>query len=193
VTVGETSRSQVDSYLCGMEPRARFEILFRAHCGQVRAFAHRRVPSAAADEVVSDVFLIAWRRIDEAPDDALPWLFGIARGVIANRRRGDARREALHERLAATAVPEIDPGPDSGIRESPLLAALATLSERDREVLRLVAWDGLDRGQAAKVLGISAGALRLRLHRARRRLRRTLQATETSDRRADDPSAVEAL
>ena len=141
MTVGVISRLLVDSYLCGMEPRARFEILFRAHCGHVRAFARRRMPSGAADEVVSEVFLIAWRRLDDAPDDALPWLFGIARGVIANRRRGDARREALYERLAATTVQEIDPGPDSGVRESPLLAALATLSERDREVLQLVAWE----------------------------------------------------
>jgi DNA-directed RNA polymerase specialized sigma24 family protein len=90
-----------------MDSRARFEALYRAHCGAVRSFAHRRVSSAVADDVMADVFALAWRRLDKAPGDELSWLLGIARGVLANRRRCDARQQALRDRLAANAVPAI--------------------------------------------------------------------------------------
>lgn len=147
--------------------------------------------SAAADDVVSEVFVIAWRRLDEAPDDELLWLFGIARGVIANRRRGDARRRALHERLLATAVIEAVPGPELEAGESELLRALASMGERDQELLRLVAWDGLDRARAARVLGISTALFAVRLHRARRRLERALAAQRGKEHLTGDPPAME--
>jgi RNA polymerase sigma-70 factor, ECF subfamily len=146
---------------------------------------------AAADDVVSEVFVIAWRRLGEAPDDELPWLLGIARGVIANRRRGEARRRALHERLASTAVVEIEPGPEMSEGDSDLVRALASLSERDQEVLRLVAWDGLDRARAAEVLGISTGLFAVRLHRARRRLERALATQHRTEQLTGDPPAME--
>ncbi len=72
-----------------MDSRA-FEVLYQAHCGAVRSFVYRRVSPAAADDAVADVFVIAWRRLDEAPDDTLAWLLAITRGVLANRRRGEA-------------------------------------------------------------------------------------------------------
>jgi len=154
--------------------------MYRAHCGAVRSFAHRRVRSGAADEVVADVFVLAWRRLDAAPDDALPWLLAIARGVLANRRRGDARQRALHDRLAASAVPgdELEPEEFSG--DSDVMRGLRSLSRLDQEVLLLVAWDGLDRIQAARVLGITPGLFSVRLHRARRRLERVLSSQETA-------------
>lgn len=135
--------------------------------------------------------MIAWHRFGEAPDDELPWLFGIARGVIANWRRGEARRQALHERLAATAVVDVQPGlePDAG--ESDVLRALASLGEHDQEVLRLVAWDGLDRARAAQVLGISTAVFAVRLHRARRRLVRALTAQRRLEPLTGDPPAIE--
>jgi DNA-directed RNA polymerase specialized sigma24 family protein len=133
--------------------RIRFEALYGAHCGAVRAFVHRRVAPEVADDVVSEVFVIAWRRLDQAPPDALPWLLGIARGVLANQRRGEARRLALHDRLAASAVARVEHGPGSSGGESEVIRALGSLSERDQELLLLVAWDGLDRAQAAGVLG----------------------------------------
>lgn len=173
-----------------VQRRARFEAMYRAHCGAVRGFVHRRVPSEAADDVVSDVFVAAWRRLEHAPEDELPWLLGIARGVIANRRRGDARREALRGRLAAVAVVEVERAPEPraghGLRE-----ALVSLSERDQEVLRLVAWDGLDRARAARVMGVSASVFSLRLHRARRRLARALAERQSEGQRADDQSSLE--
>jgi RNA polymerase sigma-70 factor, ECF subfamily len=146
---------------------------------------------AAADDVVSEVFVIAWRRLDEAADDELLWLLGIARGVIANHRRGDARRQALHERLAATAVVEIEPGPELDAGTSELLRALGSLGARDQEVLRLVAWDGLDRARAAQVLGISTALFAVRLHRARRRLARAFAAEREVEQLTGDPPAME--
>jgi RNA polymerase sigma-70 factor (ECF subfamily) len=176
-----------------VESRVRFDALYRAHCGAVRAFVHRRVSPDAADDVVFEVFVTAWRRLDEAPGDELPWLLGIARGVMANRRRAEARRQALHERLAATAVVDIEPGPDRRGGDSPVVRALSALSQRDQEVLLLVAWDGLDRARAAQVLGISATVFSLRLHRARRRLARALAAQGTVEQQAGDQSAAEVL
>jgi RNA polymerase sigma-70 factor, ECF subfamily len=172
--------------------RIRFEALYRAHCGAVRAFVHRRVAPGAADDVVSDVFVIAWRRLEQAPDDELPWLLGIARGVLANQRRGEARRLALHDRLAASAVARVEHGPGGG-GESEVIRALGSLSERDQELLLLVAWDGLDRAQAARVLGISTNAFSVRLHRARRRLERALVAQGALQRQAGNPPAVEVF
>jgi RNA polymerase sigma-70 factor (ECF subfamily) len=176
-----------------VESRVRFESLYQAHGGAVRTFVGRRMSSSVADDVVSDVFVIAWRRLEEAPVDERAWLFGIARGVMANRRRGDARRQALHDRLVATTVVEVEPGLERPTGGSALLRALGCLNERDQELLRLVAWDGLDRARAAQVLGISTSLVSLRLHRARRRLARALAAEGIEERRADDPSSLEVL
>ncbi len=159
--------------------RPRFEAVFDAHHADVLAFARRRVDGgAAADDVVAETFAVAWRRRDVVPEPALPWLYGVARRVIANHRRSEQRRERLDERLA------LQPGKDSadpaalvGGRER-VLGAFARLSEPQREVLRLVAWDGLDTRGAARVLGCSAAAFRVRLHRARRELKRQLDTSQ---------------
>jgi RNA polymerase sigma factor (sigma-70 family) len=162
-----------------MDPEIAFDELYRRYGGAVRAFVHRRVPRDGADDVVADVFLTAWRRLGEVPDDALPWLLGIARGHVANRRRGERRRQALHRRLASGAGPASEPAfePPSEMSEA-VLRALASLGEGDQELLRLVAWDGLDRSRAAQVLGIPPGRFSVRLHRARRRLAAALQHGE---------------
>jgi RNA polymerase sigma-70 factor (ECF subfamily) len=160
-----------------MDRRFQFEAMYSEQGPALRTFVHRRIDAAVADDVVADVFLVAWRRYDEAPSDVLPWLLGIARGVLANQRRGQARRFALYERLAGIAPSEFrDPGPERSGEVSPVLQACASLDPRDQEILLLVAWDGLDRGQAARVLGISTAQFAVRLHRARRRLQRALRA-----------------
>src|ERR1700748_2641964 len=82
-----------------MDPRERFEALYLAYAGRVRAFARRRTTAYDADDVVAEVFLAAWRRLDDVPPAPLPWLLGVARGVLANRRRAMARGGALRERL----------------------------------------------------------------------------------------------
>ena len=167
--------------------------MYRSHGGSVRAFVHRRVPREAADDLVADVFVAAWRRVDEAPADALPWLLAIARGLIANRRRGETRRRALRKRLVARGEgAQMQEGPEQRVSEGDAFGrAFGSLGERDREVIRLIAWDGLGRPQAAEVLGVSEPLFSVQLHRARRRLKRALEEQETRDGRTN-PSSVEA-
>ena len=149
---------------------ARFEALFQAHRSSVLAYARRRVDPDTAADVVADTFLVAWRRLDAVADDPLPWLYGVARKVIANQRRAHRRSEALVGRLAGDRSAPA-PSPEQGFGAvDALRAALAGLGERDREALRLVAWEDLDPEQAARAAGCSRATFAVRLHRARRRL-----------------------
>ena len=150
-----------------------FEETFNACYEAVYRYAARRVPAEAVQDVVADTFLIAWRRYGELAGEPLPWLLGIARRVASTHRRGSSRRDALRERLAAESPPPAQAGEYSG-RDVQLELALASLRERDREALMLVAWDGLDHRTAASVMGCTTGSLTVRLHRARRRLARAL-------------------
>jgi RNA polymerase sigma-70 factor (ECF subfamily) len=160
--------------------RDRFERCFRDHYAQVLAFAMRRVSAREiAEDVVADTFAVAWRRRDLIPDPALPWLYAIAAHVIANQYRSTRRRQDLDLRLAREADTTV-PGSDlaeSLDRRDAFSTALALLAEEEREVLRLVAWDGLDTRDAAQVFGCSPGAFRVRLHRARRKLAKQLEST----------------
>lgn len=164
--------------------RGRFESCFRAHHARLLAFAMRRVSGReAAEEVVADTFAVAWRRRDCIPDVPLPWLYAIAANVIADQYRSTRRRHDLGLRLAHEAradAPGSDPAESLALREA-FSTAFAQLEEHEREVLRLVAWDGLDVREAAQVLGCSQGAFRVRLHRARRKLARRLDAAKPID------------
>jgi RNA polymerase sigma-70 factor (ECF subfamily) len=157
--------------------REHLEDLFVKHAAAVRAYALRRIDPATAEETVSEVFVIAWRRLDDVPSDPLPWLLACARRVLANQRRAGRRRVALQERLSHLGDPpgawEFD-----GVPDRPLARALGELSGDDRELLLLVAWDELDPEQAAQALGCSRGTLAVRLHRARRRLADSLRRIE---------------
>jgi RNA polymerase sigma-70 factor (ECF subfamily) len=150
--------------------RKRFERVFDEHFRAVSAYARRRAAEAEAEDAVAETFLVAWRRLDEVPSDAKPWLLGVARRVLANQRRAAGRRLALAQRagLERAAEPE----------RRPILEALERLSESDRELLLLVAWDGLSPGEAAAALRCSRTAVKVRLHRARRRLRTELERLE---------------
>jgi RNA polymerase sigma-70 factor, ECF subfamily len=151
--------------------RARFEAIYGEHVTAVSRYCLRRSPPDIADDVAAETFLVAWRRLDELPDDVAPWLFGVARNILANHSRGERRQRAVRDRLAAERpVPPPEPGdPGAAVR-----AALAHLSERDREAIMLIHWEGLTPTQAARVLGTTAAAMRVRLHRAHRRLARVL-------------------
>jgi RNA polymerase sigma-70 factor, ECF subfamily len=153
--------------------RRRFDELFSTHYRVVAAYARRRTSAEAADDVVAETFLVAWRRLDDVPAEAAPWLLAVARRVLANHRRGERRRLALVDRLAQ---PSDDAAPAD---DSPVLRALSRLSEADRELLVLLAWDELSLADAAEVLGCSYAAVKVRLHRARRRLRRELAVQAT--------------
>lgn len=151
------------------------------HAGVVRAYARRRMDAAAADDLVAEVFLVAWRRLDELPADPLPWLLGVARRVAANRRRAEARSSRLTERLRGSEAVAFYDLPVSVDQGSGVLRALRSLSARDQEVLMLVAWDGLERPQAAAALGMAPGTFAVRLHRARRRFARALALQNSTE------------
>ncbi len=150
----------------------KLDDLFQAHERRVLAYALRRTSSPAdAEDAAAETFTIAWRKIDQVPDDALPWLLGVARRVIANQRRGGQRRAWLFHKLGRHAAPASVSTPADDPEEGPALAALARLRPDDQELLRLVAWEELDQRGIAQVLGISANAVAIRLHRARKRFR----------------------
>jgi RNA polymerase sigma-70 factor (ECF subfamily) len=163
--------------------RERFEQLFRSHHAAVHSFIRRRMAPEGVEDVVSETFLVAWRRLGDVPEEPLAWLLGVARNVIATKLRGEARRLRLQARAEAeyqSPAAEQLPGPaDTGL----ITAALRRLNEADREALTLIAWDGLTPSQAAAVLGIPVNRFRVRLHRAGKRLRWALEAD------ADDVAA----
>jgi len=168
-----------DRALHPLDAERRFESCFRDHYAAVLAFAIRRLPDrSTADDAAAETFAVAWRRRELIPDEPLPWLFGIALRVAANQRRSGERRRRLGERLEREASSrESAPEPaDTLHRRDSFASAFGRLDESEREVLRLVAWDGLDTREAAAVLGCSAAAYRVRLHRARRRLAKHLEA-----------------
>jgi RNA polymerase sigma-70 factor (ECF subfamily) len=147
------------------------------HFRELVGYAVRRVGSPDdASDIVAETMLVAWRRIDEVPpgDRARLWLYGVARRVVANHRRGQLRRQQLSERLSQQVV-EVMPDPsDAADSIAAVRQALARLSDDDRELIMLTAWDGLDPREAAVVLDVPARTIRTRLHRARARLRRQL-------------------
>jgi len=153
--------------------RRRFEQIYEEHREAVHAFVQRRAPESVVEDVVSETFVVCWRKLDRIPDEPLPWLYAVARKTLANQRRRLAREQRVGAVGRASAVAEPEP-----VGDTVLAAAFAALSERDREVLRLVAWEGLSLTQAAVVLGCSALACRVRYHRAKSRLARRLEAAE---------------
>ena len=151
---------------------ARFREVF-SHLGAVTAYARRR-GSRDPDGIAAEAMTIAWRRLDDVPaDDPLPWLYGTARNlVLAEARRSAPTAAAALEAGHVDQPPvELDPTLDRALRE---------LSQLDREALLLVAWEDLTPGQAAKALGISPVAFRVRLLRARRRFRASLEEAQAS-------------
>lgn len=179
------------------DPRAAFAALYEHAYGDVVRFAQRRVGPEHGEDVAAEVFLVAWRRVSElpgAPDDARAWLFGVARHVMLNRRRGDDRRRALEVRLAADggATDRTGDGADAVARRVDLARAWRRLSAGHQEVLALTVLDGLDAPRAARVLDISPVAFRLRLSRARRALRAHLDHPPVSARALPAPERTTA-
>ncbi|MDX2972071.1 RNA polymerase sigma factor [Kribbella solani] len=152
--------------------RQRFEEVFGTHREAVLGYLLRRTGSSHdAADLLSDTFVIAWRRLEEVPagDQTRPWLFGVARRVLANHRRGEVRRMALTYKLRDELTDTSVPGPEFSDADSTMARAFRALPEPDRELLTLVAWEDLSTAQIATVLGCSRNAVRIRLFRARRR------------------------
>jgi RNA polymerase sigma-70 factor (ECF subfamily) len=156
--------------------RAKFDAVYSEFGAEVLAYALRRSSPELANDVLAETFLTAWRRVDAVPDEPLPWLLGVARRKLSNARRSSARFEALRDRLARE--PAAASSAESSDAAALVLERLRHLPERYREALLLVAWEGLTDTQAARVLGCSPTAFRLRLHRARKRLLSDLRASQ---------------
>jgi RNA polymerase sigma factor (sigma-70 family) len=158
----------------------RFQEIYRRHRPAVVAYARRRVSADAVEDVVAETFLVCWRKLERVPEEPLPWLYAVARRTLANQRRTAARQttRAVVEISGDAVLFEGDPA---------LGAAFSQLRERDQEVLRLVAWEGLPLREAATVLGCSAVACRVRFHRAKRRLAERLDALERYEATARPP------
>jgi RNA polymerase sigma-70 factor, ECF subfamily len=174
-----------------VDARSRFEQMYRAHADAVATYARRRTDAQTADEVVADVFLVAWRRSDQVPDDPLPWLLGVARRALANRRRTVAREQALHGRMRSSLPDSRSTSSAGADADGAVLGALSRLDERDREVLLLVAWEGLTPAQGAAVIGVRPNTFSTRLSRARRRFQRALAAEQVGCSPESKPRTTE--
>ena len=163
----------------GPADHARFEDLHRRAFRPLTAYALRRAAPDDAADVVAEALLVAWRRLDDLPPppDDVPWLYGVARNVLANQRRSTRRRSAAVERLAA----ELRTAKRDTADTEPVTRALRRLPEDQQELLRLVAWEGLRPRDLAVALGCTANAASIRLHRARTALRQAM-----ADERIDD-------
>jgi RNA polymerase sigma-70 factor, ECF subfamily len=156
----------------------RFEAIFQRHHSRVLSYARRHSSDrTSAEDVVSEAFLVAWRRLDAMPKEPLPWLLGTTRNVLANQRRSTRRRDAFGARVDLDFADP--PHPATSIEErvgdiQAVAQAFTSLSVRDRDVLTLIAWDGLEPREAAQVMDCSSATFSLRLHRARQRLKQRL-------------------
>jgi RNA polymerase sigma-70 factor, ECF subfamily len=163
----------VDVTTSGDRDRAWLEALFAAHHRQVLAYALRRLPPHEADDVLSEVFAAAWQHRHRVPDPPLPWLYRAASNTVLHSQRSHSRRGRLAGRWQATAeLTQEDHAAATDARlddTSRVHAALALLSARDAEVLRLSVWEDLDLQDLAFVLDCTPTAAKVRLHRARRR------------------------
>lgn len=166
-----------------------FERLYSEHHRAVLGYCTRRASRSDAWDAASEVFLVAWRRLDEIPpgDEARAWLLGVAYRILSNQRRGAKRRARLFERIAGVAA-ERPLWPEEQLIRSEasaeIIAALARLRPQDREILLLATWEELSPPEIAAVLGISRDAVDQRYSRAKRRLADQLDGNKTVSRLA---------
>jgi RNA polymerase sigma-70 factor (ECF subfamily) len=162
--------------------RRAFHLLYETHERAVLAFALRRTTTSAdAEDVAAETFIVAWRRFDQLPATGapLPWLYGVARKLLANQRRGADRRQRLDARIAEQ--PQSEQRVIAGTATSSALAALERLRPDDQELLKFVAWEDLSHAEIGWILGITANAVSIRLHRARHRYEQELHGRPDGD------------
>jgi RNA polymerase sigma factor (sigma-70 family) len=175
------------------EAEGRFSRLYEENWDDLLQYALQRAATREdAADIVAETFLVAWRRLDLVPPGARTrlWLFGVARKVLANQRRGEFRRDRLADRLRGELSTVVA---NEGIPEAPgpVVGALDRLGEKDREVLLLASAEELEPAEIATVLGISSVAARSRLHRARRRFIRELESDEVGGPRPEPELRLE--
>lgn len=172
---------------------ARFVRLYERCQRFVASYCARRVTPDRVDDAVSDVFLVAWRRIADVPEGEaeLRWLYGVAHKVVGRQWRTTSRRRNLGEKLASLGIDPV-PIPEELVlaREESrqVIEALDRLGSLDREILRLAAWEDLRYQEIAAVLQIRPDAVRQRFHKAKKRL---TQEFNRSGRRTGKAPAAE--
>lgn len=160
----------------------RFRSLFDAHFHEIRAYCLRRLSAADANDAVSEVFLVVWRRVDELPEDdsARPWLYGVARNVVRNGNRSIRRRQRLHARVNSQRSVG-DAGPEMQVlmaaEHESVIEVLGKLSHADREVVMLRLWEDMTVAETASILGMTAKAVSKRYSRALQKVERALATT----------------
>ena len=163
-----------------------FNRLFDAHYEAISRYCHRRLPASVANDATAEVFTVAWRKIGDAPpaDQALPWLYGVARNEVRTHQRSIRRFTRLTVKISGLAH-HPDPGPETVVvrneDQAALLDALSSLRPSDQEILRLRAYEGLTAADIAVVLGCSVEAAKKRSTRAMQRLRKAAALPEPSD------------
>ena len=159
--------------------RDRFEQLAAEVYEPLQRYARRRVDPNMVDDVVSDVMLTLWRRLDDVPPNArLPWAYGVARRAIANQRRAASRHLRLVRRVEAE--PPASTSTDLPL-DAELQAALDELSDSDRDLLHLWAWEQLEAAEIGVVLGLTPNAASIRLHRAKKKLAENLEVARKNE------------
>lgn len=153
----------------------RFRQLYELYANAVLLYFKRRIDSETAQDCTAETFLVAWRRIDDVPDKALPWLYGVARRVLQNQRRSGGRMARLLQRLGGQR-PRTEPGPELAVirrfEDAELADALRRLRPADQELLMFANWEELPHAEIGLILGCSAHAVDQRIYRAMHRLAR---------------------
>ena len=165
------------------DPHKRFADLYDRYYRNVLRYSLQHADWGSAEDVASEVFLIAWRQLPDVPEPPLPWLLGVARNLLRQHAGARRRRGRLADRIAALTSAADMTAADAGERvvdRASALAVLASLPGRDIEALTLVTWHGLDVREAAAAAGCSPRAFTVRLHRARRRLATALRSADHS-------------
>lgn len=162
------------------DEKAAFEMLYTAHHRAVLAYCARRTSQSDAWDAASEVFVVAWRRLDTVPpvDEARPWLLGVAYRVLANQRRSRRRNLRLIQKATTDTYAE-PPLPDRQLirneEEREVIEALTRLRPKDREILQARLWEELSPAEVAEILGISRAAVDQRYSRAKKRLAGALE------------------
>ncbi|MEV0401598.1 RNA polymerase sigma factor [Actinoallomurus sp. NPDC050550] len=175
------------------DSRKRFTELYDENYRRVLGYVITRTDPHMAEDIVSETFVVAWRRLDHIHEPALPWLIGVARNLLLKQRESGFRKRALVDRVAAMTTDDDLVAwdvADHVVERDSALAAIAGMSENDLEVLSLVMWHGLAPRDAAKVVGCSSAAFFVRLHRARRRLAKAIENAPASRTRPRAASRV---
>jgi len=176
---------------------AKFEAFYRGRYQEIAAYVRRRVPEDAADDVIANVFTVAWRRFGDVPGPPQdrPWLFAVARNTISDHNRAQRRRFRLGARLTADAAITARPLGASahGYANDLVLAAMAALRPAEREALQLVHWEELSHAEAAAVVGCTVNAFELRYRRARKAVRAAIADPTDAAGSIAQPSSVASI